>query len=101
MSVSNLCAVLCCAHLLQPTLDAPVLSCTVVVLRRVFTLIVTAGISALLFVLAVYTPGKYDQNQLLAYQNSMLRHNNRWVSCFGGGCDDMRLAQQPQVQAAQ
>lgn len=31
----------------------------------------------MLFALAVYTPGKYDQEQLLAYQNSMLRHNNR------------------------
>jgi hypothetical protein len=55
------------------------------VLCRVFTLIVTAGVSALLFVLAVYTPGKYDQEQLLAYQNSMLRHNNRCGCIWGLG----------------
>ena len=55
------------------------------VLCRVFTLIVTAGVSALLFTLAVYTPGKYDQDQLLAYQNSMLRHNNRYGPCPGSG----------------
>lgn len=47
---------------------------------RVFTLIITALISGLLFVLGVYTPGKYDQDQLLAYQNSMLRHNNRTLN---------------------
>lgn len=46
--------------------------------HRVFTLIITAVISGLLFVLGVYTPGKWDQDQLLAYQNSMLRQNNRW-----------------------
>jgi hypothetical protein len=54
---------------------------------------VTAGMSALLFVLAVYTPGKYDQDQLLAYQNSMLRQNNRCVEgvSVGGGGGDMAL----------
>jgi len=55
---------------------------------RVFTLIITAGISALLFVLGVYTPGKYDQDQLLAYQNSMLRHNNRSLA----GLNESNLA---------
>lgn len=54
----------------------------------VFTLIITAGISALLFVLGVYTPGKYDQDQLLAYQNSMLRHNNRSLA----GLNESNLA---------
>jgi hypothetical protein len=45
----------------------------------VFTIIVTAGISAVLFLMAVNTPGKHDQDTLLAYQNSILRQNNRCV----------------------
>lgn len=41
-----------------------------------FTLIVTAGISAIMFLIGVNIPSMPDQTQLVSYQTSMLRHSN-------------------------
>jgi hypothetical protein len=42
----------------------------------VFTLIVAAGISAIMFLMGTHLPSKPDQFQLIAYQTAMLRHSN-------------------------
>lgn len=44
--------------------------------RQVFTLIITAGISAVLFLFGTGLPSKTDQQQLVSYQNTMLRTSN-------------------------
>jgi hypothetical protein len=42
----------------------------------VFTIIITAAISAVLFLLGTHTPSKLDQAQLREYQQAMLQQGN-------------------------
>eukprot|EP00878_Enallax_costatus_P033281 GHUV01036692.1.p1 GENE.GHUV01036692.1~~GHUV01036692.1.p1 ORF type:complete len:538 (+),score=156.99 GHUV01036692.1:799-2412(+) len=43
----------------------------------VFTLIVTGGLSAILFLMGVHTPSQYDQTTLVDYQDTLLKHANK------------------------
>jgi hypothetical protein len=42
----------------------------------VFTIIITAAISAIIFLMATHTPSKLDQRQIIAYQEAMLQQGN-------------------------
>lgn len=46
----------------------------------VFTLIVTAGISAILFLMGVHTPNQPDQKALRSYQDALLDSSNASLS---------------------
>uniref|UniRef100_A0A383WJI0 Phosphate transporter n=1 Tax=Tetradesmus obliquus TaxID=3088 RepID=A0A383WJI0_TETOB len=46
----------------------------------VFTLIITAAISAVIFLLGTHTPSKIDQAQLRNYQESMLQQGNQTLA---------------------
>lgn len=42
----------------------------------VFTLIITAGLSAVLFLMGTHTPSQVDQVQLVTYQSTLVKHSN-------------------------
>jgi predicted PurR-regulated permease PerM len=46
----------------------------------VFTIIITAAISAIIFLMGTHIPSKLDQRQLIEYQNAMLQQGNNTLT---------------------